>query len=212
MSGSASASTAAAPSGAAGQRNADRNAIRTRMVPLRNKAKKRSAPSSFFQAGERSHPCRRDLHKLRQAATVQVCLGLRVSELLALRWQDVNWMGRSLNVEHGMNQHLDSVKTEESRKIMTLDSRLLAVLSGWRQQSQFRGAEDCPFPSPAKLGRLPYSYTGYLRVCRSGRRLRDSAGWARTRSVTRTARGWTQSERPSQCSSGLCGTVTSKLR
>jgi integrase len=55
-------------------------------------------------------------------ALLQLCLGLRVSELLALRWQDVDWMGAKLNVEHGIvNQHFDSVKTEGSRKTMTLD-------------------------------------------------------------------------------------------
>jgi integrase len=55
-------------------------------------------------------------------ALLQLCLGLRVSELLALRWQDVDWMGAKLNVEHVIvNQHFDSVKTEGSRKTMTLD-------------------------------------------------------------------------------------------
>jgi integrase len=94
-------------------------------------------------------------------ALLQLCLGLRVSELLALRWQDVDWMGSKLNVEHGIvNQHLDSVKTEGSRKVMSLDPLLLAVLSTWKQQTEFQDAEDWLFPSPVKLGRLPYSYTG----------------------------------------------------
>jgi hypothetical protein len=48
-------------------------------------------------------------------ALLQLCLGLWVSELLALRWKDVDWMDSKLNVEHGIvNQHLDSVKTEGS--------------------------------------------------------------------------------------------------
>jgi integrase len=96
---------------------------------------------------------------------IQVCLGLRVSELLALRWKDVDWMGAKLNVEHGIvNQHLDTVKTEGSRKTMTLDARLLQVLATWKQASQFCDADDWLFPSPVKLGRLPYSYTGYWRA------------------------------------------------
>src|ERR1700739_3582592 len=85
----------------------------------------------------------------RTMALVQVCLGLRVSELLALRWKDVDWMGSRLNVEHGIvNQRLDCVKTEGSRKSMILDSRLLSVLSAWKQRSEFPSAEDWIFPSP----------------------------------------------------------------
>jgi integrase len=87
---------------------------------------------------------------------LQLCLGLRVSELLALRWKDVDWIGSKLNVEHDIvNQHLDTVKTENSRKVMTLDSELLSVLSAWRQSTEFGDAEDWLFPSPVKIGRLP---------------------------------------------------------
>jgi integrase len=126
----------------------------------------------------------------RTMALVQVCLGLRVSELLALRWANVDWMAKKITVEHGIvNQHLDRVKTEESRKSMNLDSRLLTVLSVWRQRSEFREPSDWIFPSPVKLGRLPYSYTGYWRV------LQDPAkaaglGQIGTHSFRHTYRSW----------------------
>jgi integrase len=77
-------------------------------------------------------------------ALVQVCLVLRVSELLALRWADVDWMGARLKVEHGIvNQHLDTVKTEESRKTMSLFA--VAVSAGGSGQSF----------TPAKIGSSP---------------------------------------------------------
>src|SRR5262249_51016111 len=121
---------------------------------------------------------------------LQVCLGLRVSELLALRWKDVDWMASHLNVEYGIvNQRLDSVKTEESRKKKFLDAGLLAVLSMWKQISEFRGAEDWMFPSPVKVGRLPYSYTGYWRALQDGAK---AAGLGRlgTHSFRHTYRSW----------------------
>lgn len=121
---------------------------------------------------------------------VQLCLGLRVSELLALRWKDVDWIGRRLNVEHGIvNQHLDFVKTEESHKSMSLDPQLVAVLSVWRQSSEFRGTEDWIFASPVKLGRLPYSYTGYWRVLQDACK---AAGLGRlgTHTFRHTYRSW----------------------
>ena len=121
---------------------------------------------------------------------VQVCLGLRVSELLALRWSDVDWMGAKLQVEHGIvNQHLDTVKTEESRKSMNLDSRLLSVLSAWRQRSEFHGSEDWIFPSPVKLGRLPYSYTGYWRALQDGA-IAAGLGRLGTHAFRHTYRSW----------------------
>jgi integrase len=92
-------------------------------------------------------------------ALLQLCLGLRVSELLALRWKDVDWIGSKLNVEHGnVNQHLDAVKTEGSRKTRNLDPELLSVLSSWKQRTGFGDADDWLFPSPVKLGRLPQKW------------------------------------------------------
>src|SRR5690242_6425127 len=99
-------------------------------------------------------------------------------------------MGRALHVEHGIvNQQLDSVKTDESRKTMALDSRLLAVLSAWRQRSEFRECEHWIFPSPVKLGRLPYSYTGYWRILQDAA---EAAGLGRigTHAFRHTYRSW----------------------
>jgi integrase len=63
-----------------------------------------------------------------------------------------------------VNQHLDSVKTENSRKVMSLDPQLLSVLSAWKHSTEFGDTEDWMFPSPVKLGHFPYSYTGYWRA------------------------------------------------
>jgi integrase len=123
-------------------------------------------------------------------AVVQVCFGLRVSELLALRWNNIDWIGKRLNIECGIvNQVLDRVKTAESRKSMNLDSRLLSVLSDWRRQSEFREAEDWVFPSPLKIGKLPYSYTGYWRALQDAAK---AAGLGRvgTHSFRHTYRSW----------------------
>ena len=50
-------------------------------------------------------------------ALVCVCFGLRISECLALRWSDVDWLNGMLRVERGIvEQNVDDVKTDESRK------------------------------------------------------------------------------------------------
>jgi len=48
-----------------------------------------------------------------------------------LKWSDVDWLKNKLHVEHGIvRQHLDDVKTDESRKDMTVVTDLLEVLKG----------------------------------------------------------------------------------
>jgi len=97
-------------------------------------------------------------------ALVAVCLGLRVSELLALKWRDVDWLNAKLSIERGIvRQIVDDVKTDSSRKSLTIGKELLEALKTWKQATEFPGSEDWIFASPLKLGRLPYSYTGFWR-------------------------------------------------
>jgi len=97
-------------------------------------------------------------------ALMAVCLGLRVSELLALRWSDIDWLIGKISVKRGIvRQIVDDVKTDSSRKSLAIDKELLTVLQGWKQQTQFSADDDWIFASPLKLGRLPYSYTGFWR-------------------------------------------------
>jgi integrase len=137
------------------------------LVTVPASSKRRKQPRSLTVA--EFHRLSKHLREpFKMMPLLRVCLGLRVSELLALRWKDVDWMGSKLNVEHGIvNQHLDVVKTEGSRKIMSLDPRLLSILSDWKHRTEFRDADDWIFSSPVKLGRLPYSYTGYWRGLQS---------------------------------------------
>jgi integrase len=77
----------------------------------------------------------------RTMALLCCCLGLRISECLALRWSDVDWLGGKLLVERGIVcQQVDDVKTAESRKKLTIDRELLTDLRSWKQASQFSSA------------------------------------------------------------------------
>ena len=98
-------------------------------------------------------------------ALLCVCLGLRISECLALRWSDVDWLGGSIAVERGIvRQHVGDVKTETSQRRMSLDAGLLEILKAWKQTTQFPAQEDWIFASPAQIGRLPWSYPMVLRL------------------------------------------------
>jgi integrase len=123
-------------------------------------------------------------------AMVCVCFGLRISECLALRWSDVDWLNRTLRVERGIvEQKIGDVKTDGSRKSLTIAKELLACLQVWRQRTEFASAEDWIFASPVKLGRLPYSYTGFWRELQ---RAATNAGIGKlgTHSFRHTYRSW----------------------
>jgi integrase len=92
-------------------------------------------------------------------ALICVCFGLRISEALALKWADVDWLEGTLRVERGIVQQVvDDVKTDDSRKTLTISVDLLNMLKAWKQTTQFSSPEDFIFASPFQLGRLPYSY------------------------------------------------------
>src|ERR1017187_9497325 len=107
----------------------------------------------------------KELHEpFATTALVCVCLGLRISEALALRWADVDWLGSQLNIRRGIvEQVVGDLKTEGSAKTVDLAGELLERLKSWKQLTEFSGADDWIFASPVKLGRLPYSYTGVWR-------------------------------------------------
>ncbi|MGA2351226.1 MAG: tyrosine-type recombinase/integrase [Terracidiphilus sp.] len=129
---------------------------------VRNIGATRKVRKARSLTAEQFHALLRELQEpFGTMALLSVCLGLRFSEALALRWSDVDWLGSRLSIRRGIvNQIVGDVKTQGSAKTFNLASELLERLKSWKQSSQFSGAEDWIFASPFKLGRLPYSYTG----------------------------------------------------
>jgi integrase len=89
---------------------------------------------------------------------VCVCFGLRISEALALKWSDVDWLNGKLSVQRGIvRQRVDDVKTETSHKAITVTQTMIEALKLWKQTTQFSAQEDWIFASPSQLGRFPWS-------------------------------------------------------
>ena len=96
---------------------------------------------------------------MRTIALMCISFGLRISECLALKWSDVDWLDGKLRVERGIvRQTVGDLKTIYSGRTMAIDAEMLAVLKVWRQATQFASETDWIFASPVKLGRLPVSY------------------------------------------------------
>jgi integrase len=91
-------------------------------------------------------------------ALVCVCFGLRISECLALKWSDVDWLNSRLQVERGIvRQRVGDTKTAYSNRPITIDGEMLEVLKRWKETTQFSAEGDWVFASPAQIGRLPWS-------------------------------------------------------
>jgi integrase len=126
----------------------------------------------------------------RTVALVCVCFGLRISECLALRWSDVDWINGKLRIERSIvEQHVDDVKTDGSRRSLVVANELLQRLQSWKRASQFVAESDWVFASPVKIGRQPYSYTG---VWRELQRAAETAGIGKlgTHAFRHTYRSW----------------------
>jgi integrase len=129
----------------------------------------------------------------RTIALLCVCLGLRISECLALKWSDLDWLEGKLLVERGIVcQQVDDVKTSESRKRLIIDHGLLSELQTWKQNAQFSGPEDWVFASPVQFGRFPWFYDQVWRVYQKAAKAAGIGGLG-THSLRHTYRTWLDS-------------------
>jgi len=93
----------------------------------------------------------------RTAVYVAVTTGLRVSELLALKWADVVFTAGEIRLCRGIvRQHIGQMKTEGSRKPVPLDAGLADVLITWRGRCPYNQDADYIFGSPDMDGTQPY--------------------------------------------------------
>jgi integrase len=143
---------------------------------------------------EQFHALLKELHEpFATLGLLCVCLGLRISEVLALRWDDVDWLQSRVSIRRGIvQQHVDDCKTEGSAKTLTLAEDLIARLKTWKQVSAFHDAGDWIFASPYSIGRLPYSYTCVRRALTNAATA-AGLGHVTTHAFRHTYRSWLDS-------------------
>ena len=82
------------------------------------------------------------------------CLGLRVSEVMALRWSDFCFDGLTVKVQRGIvHGRVDDVKTEYSNDALPLAPEYAALMLRWKQTCPLTG-DEWVFPNPNT--QLPY--------------------------------------------------------
>jgi integrase len=96
-------------------------------------------------------------HPFRLMVLLDATTGLRRSELFALKWGDIDFSERMMNVTRSIyNQVSGSCKTEASRKPVPLASDVVAELLSWKAESLYSLPDDWVFASPRSKGKLPY--------------------------------------------------------
>ncbi|HEX4032615.1 MAG TPA: tyrosine-type recombinase/integrase [Terracidiphilus sp.] len=123
-----------------------RNPIELVKVKGTSKRQKRPqilAPAKFLElVGKLRDP-------YRTMAIVAMCTGLRVSEILALRWEHIDFKAGSMMVTQGVvNGRIGRAKTEASHDDVPLDSAFADVLLRWKGDHK----EGLVFPSPVTGG------------------------------------------------------------
>jgi integrase len=119
---------------------------------------------------------------VRTMALVDVSTGLRIGELLALQWQDIDFENFEISVTRSISlQHIGDCKTEASRKPVPMDAELAEALWSWRQNSGYPKPEDWVFASPAKDGKQPYwpgtLYRAHLEPAAKAAGIPGKIGW-----------------------------------
>ena len=144
----------------------DVSAVRNPMELVRLSGANRPVKPRRFLTVEEFQVFRRHLREPNSTiALLCVCLGLRISECLALKWSDIDWLAYTLSVERGIvRQIVADTKTPESRKSIALGPALIQVVGRWKQATQFGDKGDWMFASPVKLGTLPVSYPNVLKM------------------------------------------------
>lgn len=98
-----------------------------------------------------------DEEPFRTMLLVDLALGLRCSELLALKWSDVDWDKLTLLVERAIvGGRVDQVKTRCSRVRVPLDPAVAELLLQWKRQTAYAAESDWVWASPFEEGRKPY--------------------------------------------------------
>ncbi|MBW4028069.1 MAG: site-specific integrase [Acidobacteria bacterium] len=93
----------------------------------------------------------------RTLVLLDAATGLRVSELLALKWDDIDFENLEIRVTESIwHQVMGVCKTEASARPVPMDSYMAEDLLRWRKTCAYPMESDWVFASPTMKGKQPY--------------------------------------------------------
>jgi integrase len=101
----------------------------------------------------------------RTAVLLGALTGLRVGELLGLKWSDIDFEQLEICVTRDVvKQRVERCKTEASKKPIPIDAELAEAMWSWRLRCGYNQPGDWVFASPHKKGKQPYWPSSLYRV------------------------------------------------
>ena len=98
------------------------------------------------------------------AVYVALATGLRVSELLALQWQDIDFSNNTLTPTRGIvDNHVGGLKTASSAAAVPASQEVTDALARWRERTLYKEPTDWVFPSPKMGGKQPFWQDSLMR-------------------------------------------------
>jgi integrase len=100
----------------------------------------------------------------RTAVYVACATGLRVSELLALQWQDIDFSNNTLTPARAIvDNHIGGLKTVASAASLPCSEAVAHVLASWKAVTLYSQPTDWVFPSTKLGGKQPYWQDSLMR-------------------------------------------------
>ncbi len=94
--------------------------------------------------------------KMRVIGIAAATTGLRISEVLGLKWMDIDWKTLQMDVTRSVVDGIvGKCKTETSRKPVPIDEFTAAALLAWKQETCYAAPDDWVFASERVQGKMP---------------------------------------------------------
>ena len=137
----------------------DRNPI----YLVRQSAKRRRAPTVLMPSEIKALVDSLGIRE-RTLVLLAVSTGLRQSELFGLKWGDIDFAQKTMNVTRSIVYGVvGPCKTEASQKPVPVHPTVLKALIGWRRTCRYDKSDDWVFASRRHRGRTPFWGQAILR-------------------------------------------------
>jgi integrase len=95
-------------------------------------------------------------HKMRVIGIVAATTGLRISEVLGLKWKDIDWQKLQMEVTRSVvDGVIGKCKTETSRRPVPIDEVTTDELLAWKRETAYAEPGDWIFASEKVQGKMP---------------------------------------------------------
>lgn len=95
---------------------------------------------------------------------IEALTGIRRSELMGLKWKDVDFIGARIEITRSVvDQAIGKCKTEASQKPVVMNEHIAHALVAWRQESMYISPDDWVWASPQRKGKQPLWLSTIMR-------------------------------------------------